>query len=160
VGQLSRRGCIIIVCPFVSLLLFQIHHTTTRKMEVSTQNLYPVVQDLTDAEYGYGYCCCGSMLGSFSLEDLAVPVITPRALPPPPPPSLKPPKAPNNSHRRGHSLFSLTSSKSDLSHRRSNSSPSMISEDSSSTFCTESEERVTDSTKFEESFVLTRQVST
>jgi hypothetical protein len=126
-------------------------------MEVSTQNLYPVVQDLTDVEYGYGCCCCGSMLGSFSLEDLAVPVTTPRALPPPP---LKPPKARRNLHRRSHSLFSLTSSKSDLYHRQSISSPSMVSEDSSSTFCMESEERVTDSTKFEESFVLTRQVST
>jgi hypothetical protein len=40
--------------------------------------LYPVVRDLTETEYGSssgsrGGLCCGQMLGSFALEDLALP---------------------------------------------------------------------------------------
>eukprot|EP00934_Nitzschia_sp_Nitz4_P001796 Nitzschia sp. Nitz4//scaffold149_size55946//41331//43213//NITZ4_006601-RA/size55946-snap-gene-0.113-mRNA-1//1//CDS//3329536830//1796//frame0 len=51
--------------------------------------LYPVVKDLTEAEYGgqpsvsspcpSGFCCEG-LLGSFTLEDLAIPILTPRSL--------------------------------------------------------------------------------
>ena len=128
--------------------------------EISPQELYPVVQDLTDVEYGYECCCCDtSMITPFSAEDLAMPVTTPKPIPLPPQP-IKPSK---KSHRRGNSLFSLTSStKSSTvsSHRRSFSSPSSVSEDSTTTFCTESEERVTmNSCRFEETFVLTRQVS-
>lgn len=47
-------------------------------MAVSAKDLYPVVQDLTDAEYG---CCSSDMIfGSFSMQELAVPSATPRSL--------------------------------------------------------------------------------
>lgn len=44
-------------------------------MNLSASDLYPVVQDLTEAEYG----CCSSELvfGSFRLEDLAHPSAVP-----------------------------------------------------------------------------------
>eukprot|EP00980_Cylindrotheca_fusiformis_P002345 scaffold543_cov119-Cylindrotheca_fusiformis.AAC.12 len=50
-------------------------------MDVSTTDLYPVVQDLTDAEYGF--CNSQMLFGSFSLQELAVPSTTPRSLPSP-----------------------------------------------------------------------------
>lgn len=155
---------------------------------MSTHNLYPVVQDLTDVEYGHGCCCCDSMLSSFSLKDLAVPVATPRTLTPTGLKSKERVREGKNSdttHRRGHSLFGISSPSSrfpkERYHRRSHSTLSTsISEDScsqkpkscpdlgaaledscSSSLYMESEERVTvDNIKFEESFVLTRQVST
>ena len=51
-------------------------------MEDSTtaNDLYPIVRDLTNAtEYG-GMCCCDgtAVLESFSLKDLAIPIVTPR----------------------------------------------------------------------------------
>lgn len=49
----------------------------TEIMDLSATDLYPVVQDLTDAEYG---CCSSAMVfGSFSLQQLASPNATPLA---------------------------------------------------------------------------------
>lgn len=176
------------------------HHPTTpnRTMEVSsTQNLYPVVQDLTDAEYG-GNCCCADIeFGNFSLKDLVMPAVSPRPLPNispisspshsrgkslgllRPPPAVSPllssaasasasPKSKSKSHRRSNTLGILklgaatTESYLFKGHCRSYSSPStIISETGDSTTVTcEAEERVTDSVKFDEVYVLTRQVST
>jgi hypothetical protein len=157
-------------------------------MAVSAQSLYPVVQDLTDAEYG-GMCCCDIEFGNFSLEDLVMPVVSPRPLS-----NLSPISSPSHSrgkslglllpstssplsssskpksHKRGNSLGLLklrTATERSLfnSHRRSYSSPStIISEMEDSTtgvaFEAEEEERVTNSVKFDEVYVLTRQVST
>ena len=46
-----------------------------------TNDLYPVVRDLTNAtEYGDMNCCCDgtAVLENFSLKDLALPIVTPR----------------------------------------------------------------------------------
>ena len=149
------------------------------------QSLYPVVQDLTDAEYG-GICCCDIEFGNFSLEDLVMPIVSPRPLsnlssisspshskgkvlgplhPPPLSPFLSSSPKPQ-SHRRGNSLGILklgaaTESSLFEGHRRSYSSPSTIiseTEDSTTVTC-EAEERATDTVRFDEVYVLTRQVS-
>jgi hypothetical protein len=143
-----------------------------------------VVQDLTDAEYG-GMCCCNIEFGNFSMEDLVMPVVSTRPLsnlssisspslsrgkkglaplhPAPLSPSSPKPKI----HKRGNSLGLLklcgaTESSLFKGHRRSYSSPStIISETGDSTTVTcEAEERATDSLKFDEVYVLTKQVST
>lgn len=149
------------------------------------QSLYPVVQDLTDAEYG-GICCCDIEFGNFSLEDLVMPVVSPRPLsnlsstfspshsrsnilgplhPIPLSPLLSSSPKPK-SHKRGNSLGLLklgaaTQSSPFEGHRRSYSSPStIISEtEDSATVIYEAEERATDTVRFDEVYVLTRQVS-
>jgi hypothetical protein len=172
-------------CKRVFTQLTHLDHpsTPTRTMEVSTQSLYPVVQDLTDAEYGE-ICCCDIEFGSFSLEDLVMPVISPLPISPPsqsrtksldllrPPqsplvsPSPSPPKQ-TKSHQRGSTLGRLklraaTERSLFMGHRRSISSPSTIISEAEdfTTVAFEAEERVTDSVRFDEVYVLTRQVST
>jgi calcium/calmodulin-dependent protein kinase I len=132
---------------------------TNNEMEASIKSLYPVVQDLTDAEYGC--CCCDSCaLGSFSLEDLAIPVASPRTLadvPETPPCNCEENRV--RHHRRDNSLTSLFSPRIDKAgHNRQNSAISSISgSGDSTTACTDLEEGV-EITKFDEYYVLTRQV--
>jgi hypothetical protein len=108
-------------------------------MDVSAKDLYPVVQDLTDAEYG---CCSSEMIfGSFSLQQLAVPSPTPRSLPSP--------------------------DRTQLQHDRKSSTQSMQRDNSLLHNGSATEERESaDSgelcggpSRFEDNFVLTRQVS-
>lgn len=138
---------------------------TTMDHTTETQDLYPIVQDLTDAEYG-NCCCCDATLGSFSLEDLATPITSPRSLTPTPPTTPKSlPLEPKKAHRRGHSLFGLnmTSPRGPSMHHRSHSSPGIPPEscpsEDTNTISTEAEERVTEGSKFDDTYVLTRQVS-
>jgi hypothetical protein len=114
---------------------------------ISASSLYPVVREIDEEEYGT--CCCidGAVMSGFSLHAL------PLALP-------------NQSrHQRSKSDHSNNSSKSakrslfQAKRRRSavqraRSEGAMIDTSDTQTISTEAEEK-----KFEESFVLTRQVS-
>lgn len=108
-------------------------------MDVSTKDLYPVVQDLTEAEYG----CCGSsemIFGNFSIQDLAIPITKPR-------PMTSPDRKSRAEKQKGSlSLSSVERSNSILDDK----------EDSSERDTSKSEKRVVE---FEDNFVLTRQVS-
>jgi hypothetical protein len=101
-------------------------------MNVCARDLYPIVQDLTDAEYG---CCSSEMIfGSFSLQELVVPSTTPRSLPSPDRTQLQ--------HDRKSSTQSM---------QRDNSLLENESADSGGLCGGPS--------RFEDNFVLTRQVS-
>jgi hypothetical protein len=134
-----------------------------RKTPTSADNLYPVVQDLTETEYGTG-AFCGGMLGSFALEDLAFPIANARSLPSTPEPSKR------KQHNRGHSLFQLPSAMSrfasSTTHKRSSSAPNEVescptdetlqtTDSSDNAHELEAEETTT---SFDDAFVLTRQV--
>lgn len=122
-----------------------LHHTYHQH----PSTLYPVVEDLTEMEYG---CCpCddnGNMLGRFPLR---FPLIQP-------PPGVKAPsenakenKNSNNNSNNHHHRRSSSSSSSLLKRRTSRGS----SFEDEITVATEQEERAA---KFEDAFVLTRQV--
>ena len=112
---------------------------------VPCSSLYPVVQDLTEVEYGS--CCCDVeeiFCGRFKAKDLASPTEKPLTIYP-----VEEPQAPatlsrttSKHHRRGSSFF-----------RRWNE-PSLIDLCDSNTVTTEGEDRP----KFDEVYVLTRQV--
>lgn len=130
--------------------------------------LYPVVQDLTDAEYGTGICC-GGMMGAFSLEDLALPNINARPLPTEPACPSNPGRR-KKGHFRGHSLFLFTPSmvrNAAVNHKRSSSAPDKVESCStmksttptaSSAENTEDDGDRKDAIAFDDIFVLTRQV--
>lgn len=118
---------------------------------------YPIVQDLTDAEYGC--CACSSeMFGSFSIKDLAMPTTTPLSIPSPPRKQFKksypssssesPPQNPSppqqQQHKRTHSLLL------NEHHQPTNLHTNNI---------LEFDERAKEYSNFSDNFVLTRQVS-
>jgi len=116
--------------------------TTTTLIHATYQHpsaLYPVVEDLTELEYG---CCpCDentTMLGRFPLRDIAFPLYQAPDMH-----SQKPEET--KSHRRSSSASSM--------HKRRTSSGSLF--DDENTVNTDNEEMVA---KFDDSFVLTRQV--
>ncbi len=133
------------------------------KTTSAASELYPVVQDLTKIEYGTGICC-GAMLGSFSLAELALPNIHARALSSPDS-AFDPSK--NKQHRRALSLLQLSSSVAGntvLNHKRCSSSPMTVG--SCGTFETSHTQSVDgdridgypEMHLFNDAFVLTRQV--
>lgn len=135
--------------------------------------LYPVVQDLTDAEYSKDSTaglCCGEMLGGFSLEAVLIPNL--KALQIPTLPGTATPKNTprKQKHNRGHSLFQLNAAVARNStlekHKRSNSAPNTMKpvpskEFSSTTVSSTMEDetqRLEERLTFDDIFVLTRQV--
>ena len=116
---------------------------------VPSSSLYPVVQDLTEIEYG---CCCGddAALGQFSLKDFALPVNTPLD-------SYKKQnnsdceEAPTHRHSRSFSFGNRTKGRMPSS----SSHGALVDLSDSQTVTTEPEDRP----KFHEVYVLTRQVS-
>ena len=117
--------------------------TTTTLLHAEYQHpstLYPVVEDLTELEYG---CCqCdenNTMLGRFPLRDIAFPLSQALDMH-----NQKPEQA--KGHRRSSSASSST-------HKRRSSQDSSF--DDEMTINTDNEETVA---KFDASFVLTRQV--
>jgi len=140
-------------------------HTSTSS--ASSQDLYPVVQDLTEAEYGSTGLFCGGMLGSFALEDLILPNASARSMSPTASNSRS--VSSNNRkkrHPRGHSLLQLPSMARNaatnvVNHKRSNSAPNSVEiSPTVETSPTESsrDDGVNDHVSFDDVFVLTRQV--
>ena len=108
-------------------------------MNVSASDLYPVVQDLTEAEYGC--CSSGVVFGSFSLQDLA----SPNAMPLP--------ASPRNGLRNEHlSPRSVIHRENSLNHN-----PNAGVRERESTVGTTIREH--SNSRFEDTYVLTRQVS-
>lgn len=89
------------------------HSVNTRSIMLSsTENLYPVVHDLTDMEYGNnssGMCCCDEVLGGFTVKDLAIPILTPRSLP------VTPPSSPPAFESHKHASTPIDASQSRMS---------------------------------------------
>ena len=120
----------------------------------TAQDLYPLVQDLTEIEYNnagrsnthnqqqYDYnnieynleensparttcCCADATFASFTLQDLVMPTMRARSLPTPL--SLSAPSTPKNKskgHKRGNSLFNFTIASSNSSNNSKDSDSS------------------------------------
>ena len=122
--------------------------TTTASLYQPYQHpsaLYPVVEDITELEYG---CCpCdanNNILERFPLRNIAFPL---------PPPVDSSPS--DNSERKGHHRRRSSSSSASLLFKRRSSRGSSF--DDEVTVNTEQEDNVA---KFEDTFVLTRMVRT
>jgi hypothetical protein len=116
---------------------------------LSTSSLYPVVREI-DEEAEYGTCCCidGAVMGRFSLQAL------PPVLPTPSMHQRSQSDQTNNSSKsaKRSSLFQAKRRRSAV--QRARSEGALIDASDTQTISTEAEEK-----KFEESYVLTRQVS-
>lgn len=127
----------------------------------SSRELYPVVHDLTDAEYGQdptisSICCDGGMMGSFSIYDLVRPLHTPRSLPltPPTKQTSRPTHRPTR-HGTKATRFSTGPPSSECQH-----GSQQIGFGSSNTLHTAATCSTIDTSgSFDDDFVLTRQVS-
>jgi hypothetical protein len=132
----------------------------------SPKALYPVVKDLTDAEYGNSSgagvgLCCNDMLGSFALEDLALPNI--RALQMQQPPLVPPLQDLPESRvelKRRNSLIHSSAGAPLSSSSIGSDIPVPRNDDTASLTCMADDESHADtvSRRFDDSFVLTRQV--
>jgi hypothetical protein len=117
-------------------------------MNLPTTDLYPLVRDLTEAEYGS--CSSDTIFGSFSLKELAVPTTTPRPLP-------SPDRATQEKYHRSNN-FLAPSRKNSFSRKNL---PQLISPSNSYDNKDDESERERMEEReleFEDSFVLTRQV--
>jgi hypothetical protein len=129
--------------------ILKIACSVTMADAISTSSLYPVVCEIDEEEYGT--CCCidGTAMSRFSLQ--AFPLT-----PPLPNQSMhqrsQSDPSHNNSKSAKRSLFQAKRRRSAV--QRARSEGALIDTSDSQTISTEAEEK-----KFEESFVLTRQVS-
>jgi hypothetical protein len=116
---------------------------------ISTSSLYPVVCEIDEEEYGT--CCCidGTVMSRFSLQ--ALPLTLPLPNQSMHQRSQSDPSN-NNSTSVKRSLFQAKRRRSAV--QRARSEGALIDASDTQTISTEAEEK-----RFEESFVLTRQVS-